>query len=391
MPFLSGNLGFERFSIEGFAASQFSDEQIELLAKNAAGNVETASEENVHVGFLGGAHLFDQEFDLGKNVINDAVHVGVRIDTNQIPSAIRKAWLEIELLGYAKDSPSGVPSKSQRKDAKEAVEQRCAVEAASGKYRKMQSFPMLWDCRQNLLYFGGTAGKASGYCIDLLEQVFEIELRHISAGTIAKNWATASDKVAEMDDCLHANFVEACAFSSLVWDNEHSQLPDFLGNEFLLWLWWKLENGTDSFTLADDSEVTAMMTKTLSLECPLGENGKETISAEFPTSLAEATEAIRSGKMPRKTGLTLIREGRQFDLVLQAETFGISGAKIHLDEEEDFDVNDRIDAIRTLSDTVDMMFHVFCECRISEQWNEDHAGIRDWLTNEPRAKQRAAA
>ncbi|TWU43260.1 hypothetical protein Q31b_22980 [Novipirellula aureliae] len=391
MPFLSGNLGFERFSIEGFDSTEFTDEHIEQLTKNAAGNVETASEENVHVGFLGGAHLFDQEFDLGKNVINDAVHVGVRIDTNQIPSAIRKAWLEIELLGYAKDSPSGVPSKSQRKDAKEAVEQRCAVEAASGKYRKMQSFPMLWDCRQDLLYFGGTAGKASGYCIDLLERVFEIELRHMSAGTIAKNWATASDKVAEMDDCMHANFVDSCVFNSLIWDNEHSQLPDFLGNEFLLWLWWKLENGTDALTLADDSEVTVMMTKTLSLECPLGENGKETISAEFPTSLAEATEAIRSGKIPRKTGLTLIREGRQFDLVLQAETFGISGAKIHLDEEEDFDVNDRIDAIRTLSETVDLMFHVFCECRVSERWNEDHEGIRDWLTSQHKAKQRVAA
>ncbi len=391
MPFLAGSLAFERFSVEGFASKSFGDEHIELLAQNAAGNVQTESEENIHIGFLGGTHLFDQDFDLSKNLINDAVHCSVRIDTNQIPSAIRKAWLQMELAAFAKDSPSGVASKSQRKEAKEAVEQRCEVEAATGKYRRMSQFPFLWDQRQSLLYFGGSAGSASGHCADLIERVFEVEMRHISAGTIAQAWAIEADRYAEMDDLTPANFVSNQSFGQVAWANEHSPAPDFLGNEFLMWLWWMLETETDTIKLADDSEVTAMLTKTLALECPCGENGKETISAESPVKLTEAMQAIRTGKLPRKTGMTLVRNSQQFDLVLQAESFAISGAKIHLDEDADFDVDDRIDAIRTLSETVDMMFHVFCDRRTGKSWSKDLSNIGKWLESADKRDKKAAA
>ncbi len=379
MPFLAGSLAFERFSVDGFDSPTFGDEHIDLLQQNAAGNIETNSEENVHVGFLGGTHLFDQEFDLAKNLINEAVHCSVRIDTNQIPSAIRKAWLQMELAAFAKDSPSGTASKSQRKEAKEAVEQRCEVEAATGKYRRMSQFPFLWDQRQSLLYFGGSAGAASGHCADLLERVFNVELRRMSAGTIAQAWALEADRVAELDDLMPTSFVANQSFGQLAWANEHSPAPDFLGNEFLLWLWWSLENQSDTIKLADGSEVTAMLTKTLSLECPCGENGKESISAESPVKLAEAMQAIRSGKLPRKTGMTIVRDSQQFDLVLQAETFAISGAKIHLDDDSDFEVDDRIEAIRTLSETVDMMFHAFCDVRTCDQWAHDLGSISQWL------------
>src|SRR5690606_33384300 len=97
MPFLSGSLSFERFRVDKFESASFDQTHLDLLQQHAAGKVETNAAENVHTGFLGGAHLFDQDFDLEKNVINDAVHFGIRIDTNQIPSAIKNAWLQMEL------------------------------------------------------------------------------------------------------------------------------------------------------------------------------------------------------------------------------------------------------------------------------------------------------
>ncbi|QDT04625.1 hypothetical protein K227x_30180 [Rubripirellula lacrimiformis] len=392
MPFLRGSLGFERFSVAGFESSSFDDEHIEILTNNAAGRNESASTENVHVGYLGGAHLFDQDFDTSKNVINEAVHCSVRIDTNQIPAAIREAWLQMELTGYAKDSPSGKPTKAQRKEAKEAVEQRCEVEAASGKYRRMQQFPLLWDHGNSTLYFGGSVGTSSAFCIDLLERTFEVEMRRISAGIIAQQWAIDADRFADLDDLHPAAFVDTHTHASLPWANEHSQAPDFLGNEFLLWLWWTLENESDTIDLADETEVCAMFAKTLTLECPLGESGKETITSECPVKLPEAMQAVRSGKLPRKAGLTIVREGRTFDLVLQAETFAISGAKIHLDEDEEFEDDDRIDAIRTLSETVDLLFHAFCDRRSdAEAWNKDLSQMKQWLNDSEPVAQKAAA
>jgi hypothetical protein len=102
-------------------------------------------------------------------------------------------------------------------------------------------------------------------------------------------------------------------------------------------------------------------------------------------------QAIQHGKLPRKTGMTVIRDGQQFDLTLQAETFGISGAKIVLDEDvDDFGPDDRIDAVRTLCDTVDGMFHTFCDLRTSESWTEERLAIAEWLTPARQSGRRAA-
>ena len=282
-------------------------------------------------------------------------------------------------------------SKSARKEAKEAVEQRCEVEAASGKYRKMQQFPILWDVEQEMLYFGGSVGTGCGHCLDLLERCFDVEFRRIGAGAIAEAWAIEEERFAELDDLRPVSFISNAHQLEHVWSNEHSQKPDFLGNEFLMWLWWTLENESDTILLSDDSEVTIMLSKTLTLECPRGESGKETITSESPVALPETMLAIRSGKLPRKTGMTMISDGRQFDLVLQAETFGISGAKIHLDDDEDFDDNDRIDAIRLLSESTDLLFHVFCDRRTSSGWKKEQAEISKWINANKKSQSKAAA
>ncbi len=391
MPFLRGSLGFERFAVNGFDAEAFGDEHIEILAQHAAGQFETSSEENEQIGFLGGDHLFDQEFDLEKNLINNALHCSVRIDTNVIPSAIRAAWLQMELAGYAKDSETGFVSKGQRKEAKESVEQRCEVEAATGKYRKMQTYSFLWDIDQAQLYFGGSHGNASGHCLGLLERAFELEFSHTGAGSIAHDWAVEEERFAELDDLQPADFVSGGSQAPHAWANEFSDAPDFLGNEFLMWLWWMTETETDTIALPDESEAVVMFTKTLQLECPQGENGKEIITSESPIVLPEAMEAIRSGKLPRKTGMTLISDGRQFDLVLQAESFAISGAKIHLEEGEEFEDEDRIDAIRLLSDTTDQLFYAFLDRRTSDVWAKDQQQIGSWLRASGQRSQTIAA
>lgn len=360
-----------------------------MLSNHAAGGFETASAENVSVGFLGGEHLFDVDFDLGKNFINNALHCGVRIDTNQIPASYRAAWLQMELAGIAKDA-DGVVTKAQRKEAKEAVEQRCEQEAATGKYRKMQTFPLLWDLDQEMLYFGGSVGTAARHCIDLLERTFGLELRHLGAGAIATRWAVDNKVFGDVDDLQPISFVSDLIAGDHSWSNEHSQQPDFLGNEFLVWLWWTLENESDTITLVDDSEVTLMLARTLSLECPYGESGKETISAECPIKLPEAMQAIQSGKLPRKAGMTVVREGRQFDLTLQAESFGISGAKIHLEDDEEFTDDDRIDAIRLLTETTDRMLETYVQHRISEDWPKLQKAIRKWLGGDSARGRKAA-
>ncbi|MCR9292166.1 MAG: hypothetical protein NXI32_05570 [bacterium] len=392
MPFLSGSLAFERFHVSGFDQKAFCDEDIAKLERFASGQSATSSNDNVRVGFLGGEHLFDQHFDLGKNVINGALHAAIRIDTNDVPSAIRKAWLKMELAALTQDNGSRRPTKAQRQEAKDAVEARCEAEIATGKYHRMQSYPILWDLQTSILYIAGSGAAVIGHCTDLIERTFEVELSRITAGTTALDWARTTNHFDAVDDLVPETFIPERSVSEVAWTNEHSTNPDFLGNEFLLWLWFTLENETDTIGLGDESEVTAMLTKTLTLECPLGEFGKETISAESPVQLSEARQAIRSGKLPRKSGMTLVRDGQQFDLVLQAEMLAISGAKIHLaDDDDPHDLDERINSIRRLAETVDLLFQAFCGVRVGKAWPETRNKISHWLSSQEALRRMPAA
>jgi len=82
---------------------------------------------------------------------------------------------------------------------------------------------------------------------------------------------------------------------------------DFLGNEFLLWLWHYLENESDTLKLADDSEVALMISRSLPWNVRAGSSAAKSFSTDGPAKLPEAHRAIQAGKLPRKMGLTLVR------------------------------------------------------------------------------------
>lgn len=393
MAFLNGSVTFERFRVVGETPKTFGQEQLDILSKFAAGKFQTSSEENIHIGFLAGDHLLDTHFDAEKNIIADTLQCAIRIDSNQIPSAIRKAWLQMELADAVSESRTGRPTKVQRQEAKDAVEQRCLEEAKSGKYHKMQQFPILWDFANEIFYFGGSSVSAIGHCADLLARAFDIELERVTSGSIATAFADNGKNRDALESSRPSAFHPDQEGSEYAWLNSDSANFDFLGNEFLMWLWWYLENESDTLKLSDGSEVTTMLAKTLSLECPFGAFGKETITSESPVQLPEAAHAIRTGKIPRKTGMIINRFSQQFELVLQAESFGVSGAKIQKDDEAEGRVilESRIEAIRNMSETLDLMFQAFCKKRLAKAWNNELDKIRGWLTNDQKKRSKPAA
>lgn len=395
MGFLSGPITFECFRISGSEVRQFGPQHVKALEKFAIGQIEKSSTEEADVGFLAGQHLFDRDFDLEKNVIGDALHAAVRIDTNQIPAAIRKAWMQIELATVAADNPSGRPTKAQRQEAREAVEARCEEEAQSGKFRRMQQFPVLWDASEGLLYIGGTSTTGCDACCDLFTRAFELDLGKLSAGRRAAEWAAEAKQRKALEGAMPCDFHASDLPTVVAWWNGEAGNFDFLGNEFLLWLWWRWETQSDTITLPDDSEVTGMLTRTLSLQCPRDESGKETITADAPVRLPEAAQAIRSGKLPRKSGLMLVRHGVQYELVLQAETFTVSGAKIHTEDKDETEgreaLEDRIERLRGLNETLDQLFRAFCQQRIGKNWSGELEQMRRWLKKDPSTKKKPAA
>jgi hypothetical protein len=249
----------------------------------------------------------------------------------------------------------------------------------------MRAFPMLWDVRQNVVYFGGSSQNAIDRFVSLFREAFGRPLERITAGAAAYATAIEIKQKRAFEDLSPAAFTgPADREYSVSWLTEGEGVHDFLGNEFLQWLWWVLDAQSDTVRLPDESTVICMMSRVLSLECPLAETGRETISHEAPVRLPEAKRAALSGKLPRKSGLTLIRHDEQYELTLTAETLAVSGAALpKLESETEIaERQDRIDQIRHLTETVDLLFAAFIRRRLGPAWEDDLKKLRVWMKKE---------
>jgi hypothetical protein len=376
MGFLNGRVTYVRFRVGGEAPLPFGEEVLEQVEAHAIGRHGAGeSTDGVSSGWSGGDHVLDTTFDLSKNVINDALHLAIRVDTNKIPGSLLRAYTKMEVDALAKNNPSGFPTKAQRAEAKEAALARAEAEAADGRFRRHAHYPVLWDGQSNTLYAGATSASVLDRLLSLFRETFGRTLEPITAGTLVQS-------LSPVETFGPVGFVGGDAtYTSVAWAGDHAERPDFLGNEFLIWLWHTLQNVGDTMKLADDSEATVMVAKTLTLDCPRGETGRDCLTNEGPTRLPEAFRALQAGKLPRKAGLIVVRHGQQYELTLQAETLAVSGANLpKLEGASGREAHEaRIDLLRHLVETLDLLYDAFGRRRTGPEWSIDLGLIRRWL------------
>ena len=390
MPFLSGRVSFDRFVVSGKSPRQFGEEQLRSLRKHAIADGESPTEEAPRIGFLAGRHLFDRDFEPAKNIIAETLHAALRIDVSRVPAPLRKAWLEIELAALARASETGRITRTMRQEAKEAVQARCEDELKSGRFLRMQQASFLWDLQPGILYIGSASNTIHDHLRALFELAFHVSLERLTAGGLAERLAEENGWQTGWDTLQPSRFAAPDTLEQLDWLTDRGDCADWLGNEFLLWLWWWLDTQEDGVSLADGTRATVMLARTLSLQCPRGETGKDTISAEVPTALPEAFQAIQSGKLPRRVGVTLVREGETYDLTLQPETLSVSGAAIDPAEspQEGTALEARIASLRRLTETLDLLFQAFCQQRLTKGWKTQEEALTEWLAGTGKSRRR---
>jgi len=387
MGFFSGRVSFARFRVTGPSPGLFGPDHLDRLSAHAAGKQRVARSDGIEVGWTAGEHILDTEFDLAKNVVNDTLHFSLRVDTHKVPADLLRAYAAIELAALAKKNPTGLPSNRQRREAKEAALQRVEAEGKDGRFLKRRAYPALWDAQSNELLIGTNAVTVIDRLHTLFEHTFGYGFEPLTAGPLAFRLAEERGQARGVDDARPSPFLPGTSPDELAWvvdDNSR----DFLGNEFLLWLWYVLENEGDSIRLTDGSELAAMLANTLQLECPRAQTGKETITHEAPSRLPEARRAIQSGKLPRKAGLMLVRQESQYELTLQAELLAVGGGKLPAPEasEERARLEERVTQLRQLIETLDLLYDTFGARRASDDWGKELAKIQAWLRREERAR-----
>lgn len=387
MGFFSGRVTCARYRVTGRAPRLFGPEQLEKLHAHAIGKQRAASADGVEAGWTAGDHILDTRFELAKNIVDDTLHFALRVDSLKLPPDLLRAYAAVELEGLAAGNPSGIPSARQKREARAAARERLEAEAADGRFLRRKAYPVLWDRQSNELLVGTTAVTVIDRLHTLFQQTFGHGFEPLGAGRQAFRQAEAREQTRGIDDARPSVFVPGQTLSALAWSPDEAG-RDFLGNEFLLWLWHILDTESDTIKVADGSEISVMFARSLVLECPRGVTGRESIASDGPTRLPEARRAIQAGKLPRKAGLSLVRHDKQYDLTLQAESLAVSGAKLPDPEEEDerARLEERVGTLRHMLETLDLLYDAFGKRRAGAEWAKDLAKIQKWLTAEDRRR-----
>mgnify|MGYP000452724614 FL=1 len=389
MGFLSGAVTFLRFRVAGPAPRLFDQEHLDRLADLAAGRQRIAAADGVEVGWTAGGHVLDTDFALDKNVVNDSLHFELCVESDKLPADKLKAYTAVELAALAKNNPSGFASARQKREAKEIARERLEEEAKDGRYRKRKCVPVMWDRTTNEVLFGATSLTQVDRLCSLFEQTFAAKLECVTAGRLA---ADIDNRTGPDADLTPSVFVPGVSTGDVCWiagDGDHS----FLGNEFMLWLWYWLDVQSDTLTLGDKSEATVMIARSLTLECPRGQTGADAFAHEGPARLPEARRAIQSGKLPRKCGLTVVRHDQQYEFTLHAETLAVGAAKLPAQEDATGRaiVEGRVGQVRHLIETIDGLYSCFLSRRLGREWADELRGMQGWLSRKERAASGEAA
>lgn len=391
MGFDSGSVSFKRFAVLGKTPHAVDEAMLERVAQHALKPGEFAVEESEY-GWNGGRHIFDADFSFEKNVFADCLVWALRLDSNKVPADVKKAYTLMEEAAVAATNPSGFISKSQKRDVKETVNQRIEEEMKSGRFRRSKLLPMLWDLPAGILY-ASASGKNFEKLAEIFERTFKCELAPLSAGSLAQRILVDKGRRRDYEDLKPTRFVYGPEGEhqqpEYPWVAKGPQPKEFLGNEFLLWLWHQADLHEGEIEIKGLGGLSLLFDRSLDLDCTYGMTGKDSLRGTGPTRMPEARDALRTGKAPRKAFLTIVNKSGQYEFNFNPETFALGSTKLPEVEEAETPrvlFEERIGLLRDLSKTLDGLYESFLTIRASSSWEGTVAGIRKWiLANAPRA------
>jgi len=387
MAFASGAVTFKRFFVQGNVPQQVDEPLLEQLASRAIGADSIRTADHTEIGWTTGEHVLDTQFDFAKNAVADGAHFGLRIDTNKPSTELVRSYQKMNEQTMLEASGREFLSKAQRREAREQALSRADAEARSGAFRRMKQVPVFWDLKRNELYLGTTSTAVADQLILLFRETFDLALVPASSGELAMRWSALAGETRAFDDCKPAFFINPPEGADLEGDPAaftEGRSKDFLGTEWLTWLWYASHVQSPEIVTRLGHAVTVLFEKSLQLECAFKLTGSVAITTDAPSRSTEATVALAGGKRPIRVGLQVASNGQAFSLAVRGDVMHLSSVILPPPEGANSPrvvFEERIDHLRDLIKTIDSLYHVFLHRRLSSKWAQTLNSIRSWVAS----------
>ncbi len=400
MPIRTGSVSYARFRVKG-GPSEVDHTVLEALSQNVIKPPSAGAAPELQVGWVAGRHVYDTEFEPEIVSCGTALTFGLRIDTNRVPAELRRAHRAIAEATRCSESETGFVSRREKREAKEEADDHCRQELASGRHLRSKLVPILWFIPERLLLAPVFSDAISSALRDLFDASFDAALQPLSAGALAEEIMSSHGLMRDYEDArpspftppppaAHGDEDRDVTIPAVPWAWAGPEPKDFLGNEFLIWLWAQTET-TTAVLRTPRGEVAVALDRSLDMDCAWDATGKQTLRAEGPTRLPEAAKALLIGKWPRKAGLILASKGEQWELTFQADRFLVTGCKLQRPEEPPASAREsleqRIASIEDLDRVIVALYDTFLQDRGSSSWPARRNEIRQWISGRAGARQ----
>jgi hypothetical protein len=168
----------------------------------------------------------------------------------------------------------------------------------------------------------------------------------------------------------------------------------FIGQEFLTWLWFKSEERGGTICLPDSGDIQLVFEKHMLLESGEGESNERLICKGLQTELVEARTGLQVGKKLEQARIFMAKGEYEWRFSLTGGLGDFRNLKVPKTMAAGEESNDpaaiegrileRIALIEDAYRTVDEMFKMFLLVRISEEWTEEVKKVNSWINKDIR-------
>lgn len=159
---------------------------------------------------------------------------------------------------------------------------------------------------------------------------------------------------------------------------------EFLGREFLLWLWYNSELNGGTYKL-EDSEVELWVDRRIVLRHDDDEGSEKIICTGDNPHLKEARFALSENKQVTECRLRLVIEDNEYSFILDSEWLNLKSLKapkVMQDKDDDPDgiFYERMFLIEQAISAVDAIYTQFIDLRTSPEWDESaKPRLLEWI------------
>ncbi len=359
MSLESGSVSYRMFYLK----PGLPHDAIARFASDALPPINTLSTGEIH-GWVTGRHMLDRHITDDSATLAGYLRLTLAKAEKKIPPALLKAECKMEELAELQARGIAFLKRTEKSEIKKQVIERLMPNMPP----TLTGIDFVCEQDGDILYATATSDKQVDALLLAFRQTSGVDLIPVTPLTIA-----AKERRTDLRDLPPTSFSP---------DFDDDTAENFIGRDFLTWLWFFSEACGGLATL-DCGEFAVAIEGPLSFVYE-GSGAHETVLRKgMPIVSAEAKTALTSGKKLKRAKVTFARDEDVWSLTLDADELVCRGVQLpkgeNLDAVSKF--QDRVLAMHTLRDIITGFYSRFLDERLNPaEWNAIRNDIHKWVS-----------